>query len=173
MGPSGGGASAGRGVPEKEIVELLGLRPGMTVAELSGGSSRLVVKISDIVGPAGHVYAVDERLARGAGDRQNVERIQAPVHATSLPENCCDRILMVESLGKMSNPAQILDEASRLLREGGRLIVAEPREGGSQAGFDELVCALEKHSWDIHRHGDATGAWYFLEASVSDQSVQS
>jgi ubiquinone/menaquinone biosynthesis C-methylase UbiE len=118
------------------------------------------------------VYAVDERLTRGAGDRQNVERVQAPVHATSLPENCCDRILVVESLGRTNNPAQILNEASRLLREGGRLVVVEPREG-LRAGFDDLVCTLEKHSWDIHRHGDASGAWYFLEASVSDQSVQS
>jgi precorrin-6B methylase 2 len=173
MGPSGGKASAERSLPEREIVELLSLRPGMAVAELSSGGSRLAVKISEIVGPAGRVYAVDERRARGAGDRENVELIKAPVHATSLPDNCCDRILMVESLGGITDPAHILNEASRLLREGGRLVVVERREGGARAGFDELVCALEKHSWDIHRHGDASGAWYFLEASVSDQSVQS
>jgi SAM-dependent methyltransferase len=117
----------------------------MTVAEV--GSPFLAESLRRAVGPEGRV-------------------VDAPDAA--LPNGCCDRVLMADVWSKLGDPQSALDEAHRLLRHDGRLLIVE-----GHAGFDELVHTLEHHSWDVHRHGDAGPDCWFIEAGPSDTSVQS
>lgn len=133
---------------DADVLEALQLRSGMSVAEI--GSARFPEAIDRVVGPGGHVYAADTIAAGG------------------LPEGCCDRVLVVNVWTEAADPVGALAEAARLLREGGRLVVIE-----SRVPMEEVVHALEHNCWDVHRHGEAGERCYFIEAGVSDESVQS
>jgi ubiquinone/menaquinone biosynthesis C-methylase UbiE len=147
-----------RALTESHVLATLGLEPGMTVAEFGSSTGSFTQAIARAVQPGGRVHT-----------------IQAPHHRTALPAASCDRVLMAILWAELSDPAAALREAARLLREDGRLVIVEWHAGHPNAhiAFDKLVHTLEHNSWDVHRHGDAGEHCYFVEAAVSDESVQS
>jgi ubiquinone/menaquinone biosynthesis C-methylase UbiE len=171
-----------------ETVELLGLQPGMTVAELGAGDGRLTRSISEAVGPAGHVFAIENapvmlvRLNETCRSQRNIHLVESPFHETPLAGDSCDRVLMAHVWAKLPDPMGTLCQAARLLREPGRLLLIEWRadvacppgpQPQERIGFREMVQLLEMNRWDIHNHGETGPYSYFLEAAKSDESVQS
>jgi ubiquinone/menaquinone biosynthesis C-methylase UbiE len=171
-----------------EVVELLDLRPGMAVAEMGAGEGRLTSSLSNLVGPEGRVYAIETepKLLANLHERRksqpNIQPVGATWHDTGLANHCSDRVLMANLLSELSDPVAVLHEAARLLRETGRLFLIDWRADGdhppgpplhARVGFPEIVTLLENHSWDIHRHGSVGSHCIFIEASVSDEGVQS
>jgi ubiquinone/menaquinone biosynthesis C-methylase UbiE len=133
---------------DSDVLEALALRSGMCVAEIGG--ARFPEAIERAVGPHGRVLAADTSSMGG------------------LPEACCDRVLMTNVWLEAGDPLEVLREAARLLRPDGRLVIVE-----SRVDFAELLKVLENNCWDVHRHGEAGQQCYFIEAGVSDESVQS
>jgi SAM-dependent methyltransferase len=175
-------------LPQAELVELLELRPGMTVAEMGAGHGRLSSSLSNAVGPEGRVYAVEKEpemlvsLREMRKGQSNIQPVAAPCHDTSLAEHSSDRVLMANLMAELPDRIAALREAARLLREDGRLVLIEWRADGehppgppqhARIEFREIVRLLENHSWDIHRHGSIGPHCVFIEASVSDEAVQS
>jgi ubiquinone/menaquinone biosynthesis C-methylase UbiE len=165
-----------RALDAAEIVDLLRLRPGMTVAEMGAGAGRFTLLIAEAVGPGGHVFALEaapelqSRFQQRCRDRHNIHLIEAAYHQTLLACGCCDRVLTANLWPELAHPRAALREAARLLREDGRLVITDSRSG---LGLSQMVNTLERNCWDIHRHGNAGSSCYFLEAAPSDESVQS
>jgi SAM-dependent methyltransferase len=120
------------------------------------------------------------RLRDKVQNYRNIHVVEAPHHATRIATGCCDRVLLANCWTELYNPVAALREAARLLREDGRLILVEwnadaecPQAPISRMGRHEMVQLLERNCWDIHRHGDVGRYSYFLDAAVSDESVQS
>jgi ubiquinone/menaquinone biosynthesis C-methylase UbiE len=161
-------------LPKAEIAALLNLQPGMNIAEIGAGAGDLILPLAEIVAPTGHAFAIETashnllRLREQSRNHQNVHVIESPYHDTHLASHSNDRVLMANIWSELPDPAETLRETARLLRENGRLVLIE-----QQADFSQVVETLEKNTWDIHRHGEAGPQCYFLEASVSDESVQS
>ena len=128
---------------EEEVIEILNLQPGHTVAE---------------IGPPHFA----EALARAVGRNGRVHSV------ATAPDGCCDRVLMANVWGDLADAREALAEAARVLRPGGRLIIID-----KSAHFPQLLHALERNWWDVHRHGDAASGHCFIEAAVSDPSVLS
>jgi ubiquinone/menaquinone biosynthesis C-methylase UbiE len=133
---------------DSDVLEALALRSGMCVAEV--GAARFPEAIAGAVGPQGSVMAADTSSISG------------------LPDACCDRVLMTNAWLEAGDPLEVLREAARLLRPEGRLVIIE-----SRVDFPELLKILENNCWDVFRHGEAGAQCYFIEAGVSDESVQS
>lgn len=64
----------------------------------------------------------------------------------------------------------LLKRACKALKEGGRLFVFDWR---SEVPMRHMVNLLEHNQWSITGHGGAGLGGYFLEAMVTDESVQS
>ena len=175
-----------RFLPKSEIVDVLRLQPGMTIAELSAGRGDLVLSISEAIGSEGHAFAVETApellscLREKAEACHNIHVVEAPCHATQIATGSCDRVVMVNIWTELSDPIAAMREAARLLGVDGRLILIEwhadaecPQAPGTRVGLPEMVRLLGENIWDIHRHGDFGPYSYFLEVGVSDESVQS
>ena len=130
---------------EAEILQTLQLSAGHTVAEI--GPSRFTAALKQAVGREGHVVAAPH---------------------PHLPDHSCDRVLIAGSWRLLADPIAALEEAARLLRHDGRLLVVE-----DDVDFKEMLLVLEHNCFDVHRHGEAGAQCWFIEAAVSDQSVQS
>ena len=171
-----------------ELWKILGLKPGMAVAEIGAARGDLCRAISEVVGPAGHVFAVEsfpeliEGLRQRSRSQSNIHLVEEPYHQTGIASESCDRVVMANLWTHLHDPLATLSEAARLLRNDGRLILIEWRHDATyppgpardkRIESGEMIQLLERHGWDLHRCGQASTFSYFLEAGVCDESVQS
>lgn len=83
------------------------------------------------------IAAARKRLARLA----NVEFREADMHALPLPSAAYDHVFLMHALSYTREPQKVLKEAARLLRPGGRVIVAALAEHGhaeTMRAYDHL-----------------------------------
>jgi len=114
------------------IVEKGGFQSGDIVVALGCGTGAQERLLARRVGPTGQVTGLDvgpaqiER-ARRLNRAGNARFLLADARETSLPDASADRVLLCYTLHEMPREvrARVLIEARRLLRENGRLVVAE------------------------------------------------
>jgi ubiquinone/menaquinone biosynthesis C-methylase UbiE len=115
------------------VAALLGLRPGVTVADIGAGDGDYALDFARRVGPSGRVYATElgeEKLAelresaRDAG-LANLEVVAAQLEATGLPTACCAAIFLRHVYHHLSAPAAVDKDLLRALAPGGRLVIVD------------------------------------------------
>lgn len=128
---------------EREIEEMpdsalaaIGIKPGMTVADVGAGSGYFTVRLSRLVGPEGKVYAQDIqpemlRLLRRRLEKANFTNIATVLGSESdpkLPENSLDLILMVDVYHEFAQPQIMLRKLRQSLKDDGRMVLLEYRK---------------------------------------------
>jgi ubiquinone/menaquinone biosynthesis C-methylase UbiE len=116
-----------------ELVKLLELKPGMTVADVGAGFGAWTVRFSTVVGPSGRVFSTDVGAAqlaalRAAAKRDglgNVVVVEGAVNSTNLPALCCDAILIRDAYHHLTQPDAIVKSLAAALKPGGRLAVID------------------------------------------------
>jgi predicted methyltransferase len=116
-----------------QLVDVLGLKPGMTVADVGAGFGAWTTRLSRWIGPAGRVYASDIGAPQLAQLRQSVEKekltnvtvIEGAVASTNLPAGCCDAILIRDAYHHLTDPDAIVRSFAAALKPGGRLAVVD------------------------------------------------
>ncbi len=123
-------------VSPEQIIEMLDLVPPMVIADFGCGSGHYVIGAAKKVGKSGKVYAIDiqqEMLSFVRSQAQmagfnNVETIWTDLEtpdATRLKKNTVDVVIISNILFQAENKDQVMKEAFRILKTGGRLAVIE------------------------------------------------
>ena len=115
------------------LVELLQLKPGMTVADVGAGFGAWTVAIGKWTGASGRVYATDIGEKQLAFLREytkkegltNVTVLAGAPTSTNLPAGCCDAILIRDAYHHLTQPLDILKSMATALKSGGRLAVID------------------------------------------------
>jgi ubiquinone/menaquinone biosynthesis C-methylase UbiE len=123
------------------IVEALGLKPGMAIADVGAGTGLFTRLFADRVGPEGKVYAVeispgflkhiaDEARKQG---KPQIRPVLGTQDATNLPPGSIDVAFLCDTYHHLEHPGRVLATIHRALRPGGRLVVVDfdRREGVS------------------------------------------
>ena len=121
--------------PDRAL-QLIGITPGMTVADVGAGTGYMTLRIARLVGPTGKVYANDVqpemlRTIQVKVHQQqlgNVEIVQGTVDDARLPANVIDLVLMVDVYHELRHPQAMLKSMFRSLRPTGRLVLVEYRK---------------------------------------------
>ena len=111
-----------------EILKEVGIQAGFRVLDFGCGPGSYVPVLSDLVGPAGKVYALDihpmavesvQRLASRRG-LTNVETILSDCR-TGLPAESTDVALLYDIYHDLAEPEAVLKEIHRVLKRDGIL----------------------------------------------------
>lgn len=122
------------------LVEVLELKPGMTVADIGSGGGAMTVVLGHW-NRNGHVFATDVteralRQTREYAEKEgltNVTVIEGAEAATNLPDACCDAIFLRNVYHHVTAPEAFNKSLVASLKPGGRLAIIdfEDRKGGA------------------------------------------
>ena len=125
--------------PPEQVMDAIGVKPGMVVAEIGAGRGRYVVQLAVRVGEHGRIYAedIDEESLRYCQSRcqrwglENVETIVGDVTDPRLPEGELDLIFIISAYGHFADPIALMRNARPALKPEGVLAIVEwlPRDG--------------------------------------------
>ena len=99
-----------------QLVRLLGIKSGMTVADIGAGSGYYVVRLSPIVGPNGRIIAEDivpnylQSLRKRVRDLglQNIVVSRGEAHDPRLPADSVDIAILVHMYHEVEQPYALL-----------------------------------------------------------------
>jgi ubiquinone/menaquinone biosynthesis C-methylase UbiE len=116
-----------------EILDLLDITPGMSVADIGAGTGYFAIPIAERVGARGRVYAVDvqvemlahlrDRLPAGAP----IELVQGSASRTALPDASQNIAFLANVWHEIDDRDAALTEAERVLLWGGRVAIVDWR----------------------------------------------
>lgn len=141
-------------IRELRIPELLrdagSVMGGMTCVDLGAGTGAFALRLAARVGGKGKVFAVDDSAAmlgilKSRKPPPQIVLIQSDFTATGIESGIADFCLAAFILHETKEPQKLIDEASRLLKPGGRLLAVEWRAEFDSPGPPQRIrVSLEK-----------------------------
>ena len=120
----------------EQALHLIGIQPGMVVADVGAGTGYMTTRLAGLVGSTGKVYANDLQpgMLQIIQDKartehlSNVEIVQGTETDARLPDNALDLALLVDVYHELWHPQEMLRSIRRSLKPNGELVLVEYRK---------------------------------------------
>lgn len=171
-----------------QLIEVLGLAPSMTVADVGAGFGAMVQVLATRLGPTSRIYATDVAAPqldtlRDMQDREGLRNVTVVVggdRRTNLPDSCCDAIYMRDVYHHFTQPKDMNESLYASLKAGGRLAVidfesepgsklptgVDPNRGGHGINptivIDEMTAAGFVHERTVARWPEPKGGYFLV-----------
>jgi SAM-dependent methyltransferase len=159
----------------ERVMDLLGLKPGKSVADIGAGSGWFSVRAARRIAPSGTVYAEDINPEAITYIRQravhenlpNIHVIEGTPDNPKLMPASIDAVLMLKVYHEVANPLELLRNLRRALRPDARIGVIDRNGTGTDHGVNASVVIheMDEAGFDLSGRYDFTkadGQDYFL-----------
>ena len=133
------------------VMDLAGIKPGMTVADIGAGEGYYTIRLAERVGPKGRVLAQD--VVAGVRDkladrvyRERLDNVSVKLGGPAdpkLPPNSFDRVLMVHMYHEIGAPYEFLWRLRPSLKAGGRVVIVDAERPTASHGTPPTLLACE------------------------------
>ena len=165
----------------ERVMDVLGIREGVSVADIGAGSGWFTVRAARRVGQTGKVYAVEinpdyvkhieERAAR-----ERLPQVRALLGKTDdplLPAASVDAVLLLKTYHEIEQPVRLLRRLRASLRKGARLGIIDRHGEGDDHGIarDTIVAEAGRAGFALVEEHDfvkGDGMDYFLVFRLRD-----
>ena len=158
----------------EEVMELAGVRPGMSVADVGAGEGYYTVRLAPIVGAQGRVLAEDiiPDVRDELSDRVQRERLDnvavklGTADNPMLPSASFDRIFLVHMYHEVASPYAFLWHLREGVKPDGLVVVVDSNRPVRQHGMPpaELKCELAALNLQPVKFSVLTGGDVYLMA---------
>jgi ubiquinone/menaquinone biosynthesis C-methylase UbiE len=134
----------------EEVMQLAGVKPGMSVADVGAGEGYYTIRLARVVGPRGRVLAEDimPDVRDELSDRVQRERLDNVAVKLGTPDNpmlpmaSFDRIFLVHMYHEVANPYAFLWHMREGVKPDGLVIVVDANRPVKQHGMPitQLKC---------------------------------
>jgi SAM-dependent methyltransferase len=133
------------------VMDILGIAPGKTVADIGAGSGWFTVRAARRVGESGSVYAVDinPKSTRYVDKRaqkeklRNVKTILGKEDNPLLPAGAIDAVLLLKTYHEVAEPVALLRNLQASLRPGAKVGIIDRNGNGEDHGVGRDVVLRE------------------------------
>ncbi len=134
-----------------QLVRLLDIKPGMTIADIGAGSGYHTIRLSPVVGPAGRIIAQDvtpkylDDLAKRVADLKlaNVTLGLGEPHDPRLPAASIDVALLVHMYHEVESPAALLTNLAPALKPDARIAIVDSDKPTKNHGIPPKLLRCE------------------------------
>jgi SAM-dependent methyltransferase len=136
----------------EEVMDLAGVKPGMSVADVGAGEGYYTVRLARVVGPKGRVLGEDilPEVRDALSDRVQRERIDNVAVKLGTPDNpmlpaaSFDRVFLVHMYHEVQSPYAFLWHLREGVKADGLVVVVDSNRPVKQHGMPpaELKCEL-------------------------------
>jgi len=160
------------------VIEAIGIKPGMTVADLGAGTGYFSVRLAKAVGPKGRVLAIDvepklvDHMKERAVKSQlsQLEAVLAPTDDPKLPKQGVDCVLIVDTWHHIDDRLNYLPKLAAGLKPGGRVAVVDFKKGDFPVGppdahkltADAVAAEFKDAGWKLAKQWDELAYQYVL-----------
>jgi SAM-dependent methyltransferase len=157
------------------VMDLLGIAPGKSVADIGAGSGWFTVRAAARVTQSGQVYAedinpdaIDHIKTRAAKENlANIHTILGEVNDTKLPPSSVDAVLILKTYHEFAHPIPLMKHLRASLKPGAKVGIIDRNGDGADHGIMPDLVEHEMAQAGYHRIGqfDFTkddGQDYFL-----------
>jgi len=153
----------------EEIIALMEIAPGMTVADVGTGTGYMLPHLSRAVGAGGKVYGediaqdfLDRAAAKVKEDKlANVNLVLGNEADPKLPAAAVDRILVLDVYHHFDYPDKMLANIGRSLKSGGRLVIVDfykkDRADHVRLEREDVIKEVESNGYRLVSTRDRTG----------------
>jgi SAM-dependent methyltransferase len=133
------------------VMDILGIAPGKTVADIGAGSGWFTVRAARRVGEGGMVYAVDinPESIRYVDDRarkeklNNIKTILGKADDPLLPAGAVDSVLLLKTYHEVAEPVALLRNLRAALRPGSKVGIIDRNGNGEDHGVGRDIVLRE------------------------------
>jgi predicted methyltransferase len=136
----------------EDVMQLAGVKPGMSVADVGAGEGYYTVRLAKVVGPKGRVLAEDivPEIRDQLSDRVQRERLDNVAVKLGTPDNptlppaSFDRVFLVHMYHEVASPYAFLWHMREGVKPSGLVIVVDSNRPVRQHGIPpaEVKCEL-------------------------------
>ncbi len=157
------------------VMDLLGITPGKSVADIGAGSGWFTVRAARRVGPGGTVFAEDinpeyiQYIANRAAKEKlsNVKTVLGTPDDPSIPPASVDALLMLKVYHEIAHPIPVLTKLRASLKPGAKVGIIDRNGDGTDHGLNSevVVKEMEEAGYKLFAKYDFTkadGQDYFL-----------
>jgi ubiquinone/menaquinone biosynthesis C-methylase UbiE len=121
-----------------QILEILALQPGQTIADIGAGGGYFSLRFADAVGKNGRVYAIDtnpeflEFIMNIANERglSNIKTVLTAEDKLILPKKSLDIIFLRNVYHHLPNRVGYFGNLKKFLKSEGKIVIIEYKRGG-------------------------------------------
>lgn len=157
----------------EEVMELAGVKPGMSVADVGAGEGYYTVRLAPIVGKKGRVLAEDilPQVRDALSDRVQRENLQNVAVKLGTPDNpmlpaqSFDRVFLVHMYHEVQSPYAFLWHLRDGVKPDGRVVVVDADRPVRRHGIppDQLKCEFAAVGMEpVKFHMLTGGEVYFM-----------
>jgi len=149
--------------PPEKVMDAMGLKAGMTVADIGAGYGRFALWFSFRVGPEGRVLAndIDDDALQHMKERfdkvnfKNITIIRGEVVHPNLPDNSCDFAFITNTYHHLDKPILLIRNIIPALKKEGKLIIVEcdpakaPNMAGHSTPRDTMIAQAGRAGYEL------------------------
>ncbi len=133
------------------VIDILGIAPGKSVADIGAGSGWFTVRAARRVGEGGVVYAVDinpeaiQYIEKRVKDEKlaNAKTILSQPDDPQLPADSVDAVLLLKTYHEVARPVVLLRNLRAALRPGAKVGIIDRNGNGENHGVGSEVVIRE------------------------------